>query len=575
MARGEHRRRPKPAVSLQQDLLRLEELKTRFAPGIASRVERLLRRLDKRTFPDAAGQVRFHDALLFLRAHPHNPGVLRLTEKLLKSFVRRVEQVRSRGADISPFEPETVSGIAGTRIEDTLNYDVTRWLACRFPKHLAINWSSYDSEARLGATLPRFIPLLEEDSLVEADVPYGTWLSAARGKHPELEWLLRRFGQSPLSQKERAERFDSLQLPIRWELDNLRATRTLSRQTPRTIFYHGGPLIQRREVSLETELSLPPLPIARLSRRQGEAILELVREALSVRYRELWGTTRGDATSVLQAAVGRGVEIFLWGLPPELRLPLRAYWAGFTLKNGVPVNYIEAIGLFEWIEIGFNTFYAYRDGETAWIFAKVLRLLVQLLGAACISVYPYQIGQGNEEAIQSGAFWFYRKLGFRPGRPDLLKLTENEEQKIAANPKYRTPVRLLRRLATGHIFYELPEAERSAWDTFQMRNVGLAVNRLMGDRFDGDAPRFRAASAARLARALGVKLERLTTLEEGAFSDFAVVLALVPDVSRWSREEKQLLARIVRAKMGADELRYIRLTQAHTRLRRRFLQLGS
>ncbi|HEV8523125.1 MAG TPA: hypothetical protein VGQ71_01390, partial [Terriglobales bacterium] len=490
---GKQRPRRLPEASLEHDLAQLEELKTRFASGTGMQVERLLRRLAAREFPDAAALIRFHDSLLFIRAHPHGPAVLRQSEQLLGSFAQRVEHLRSAGADMSPFEPETVSGIAGTRIEDTLNYDVTRRLARRFPKHVSIDWASYDSEARLAATLSRFIPLLEEDSLVEADVPYGRWLGAARGKVTDIEWLLRRFEQLPLSQKQRAELFESLQLPIRWELDHLRATRTLGRRTSRAIFYHHGPLIQRKEVSLEKELSSPPLPVERLSRRQGEAIIDLVREALAVRYRELWGTTRGDPTSVLRAAVGRGVEIFLWGLPPELRLPLRAYWAGFTLKNGVPINYIEAIGLFEWVEIGFNTFYAYRDGETAWIFAKVLRLLRQLLNVSCISVYPYQIGLGNEEAIQSGAFWFYRKLGFRPGCPDLLKLTGREERKIAANPQYRTPARILRRLATGHIFYELPDAQRGAWDSFSMRKIGLAVNRLMGERFGGDAGKFRAA----------------------------------------------------------------------------------
>src|ERR1700756_1386679 len=82
--------------------------------------------------------------------------------------------------------------------------------------------------------------------------------------------------------------------------------------------------------------------------------------------------------------------------PSEKRLPLRAYLAGFTVKNGVPINYVECISLFDWTEIGFNTFPAYRDGETAWIYAQTLRLLRQLHGVNAISVYPYQIGGGNE-----------------------------------------------------------------------------------------------------------------------------------------------------------------------------------
>ena len=184
----------------------------------------------------------------------------------------------------------------------------------------------------------------------------------------------------------------------------------------------------------QEELSSPPLPIRKLPRREGEEILDMVRDALTVRYRELYGTTRGDPESVVEADVGRGVHIFLWGLPPDRRLPLRAYHAGITLKNGVPINYIEGISLFEWMEVGFNTFYAFRDGETAWIYSKVLHLLHQLTNVTCFSVYPYQLGDHNEEAIKSGAFWFYRKLGFRPGRPELLAMTQREEAKMASKP---------------------------------------------------------------------------------------------------------------------------------------------
>ncbi len=166
--------------------------------------------------------------------------------------------------------------------------------------------------------------------------------------------------------------------------------------------------------------------------------MNMIREIMLVRYRELYGTTLGDPRSVVRADVGRGVSIYLWNLYPARRLPLRAYVAGFTLKNGVPINYVEAIGLCEWMEVGFNTFYTFRGGEVAWIYAQALRCLVELTGAKCISMYPYQLGDGNEEAIESGAFWFYRKLGFRPGRKDLLKLAEREEQRIARDPKYRT-----------------------------------------------------------------------------------------------------------------------------------------
>lgn len=315
--------------------------------------------------------------------------------------------------------------------------------------------------------------------------------------------------------------------------------------------------------------------VTRLSPREGARVLDLMREVMTVRRRELWGTTHGDSRHVLRADVGRGLQVFLWGLPPERRLPLRAYVAGFSLKNGVPINYVEAIGLFEWMEVGFNTFYTYRDGESAWNYGQALRLLHQVLGVTCVSVYPYQIGLDNEEAIESGAFWFYRKLGFRPGREDLLRIVEHEEERIAATPGYRTPPRTLRKLATGHLFLELPETTHGIWDRFRTRNIGFAVQRRMAKEYDGDAAVARIRSVSSVARALGERLDGWRGQARRTFEDFALVLALVPDLPRWTAEEKRLLVRILRAKAGPEEFRFLRLTQMHTKLRDALVRLGS
>ncbi len=429
-----------PVSSRPQLLDRLEGMKGQFGPAHARQAGRLLERAGRLRFRDPESLIRFHEALLFLRAFPPNASVLRQTEAELSSFHFRVDALRTAGVDLSPLEPMEVSGIAGTAIEDCLNYDVARWLRKRFPTTVDVVWDGYEKHTRLAETLPRFLPLLDDDAYVEADVPYVTWLRSARGRRGrDLAWLLSQFERLPLAERERAELFDALELTVRWELGNLRASRTRNWQTVRRVFYHKEPFIRRGAVDLVKEITGPPLRVERLSRQAGGAVLDLMREIMTVRRRELWGTTYGDPAHVLRADVGRGLQIFLWGLPPERRLPLRAYVAGFSLKNGVPINYIEAIGLCEWLEVGFNTFYTFRDGESAWNYSQALRLLHQILGVTCVAVYPYQIGLDNEEAIESGAFWFYRKLGFRPGRPELARISEREEQKMAATPGYRTP----------------------------------------------------------------------------------------------------------------------------------------
>jgi len=564
-----------PTPSITHLLDQLEQSKDRYGRGEAARVEKLLDALTRRRFTDAESLIRFHEALLFLRAFPQGPGVVARTERILNGFHQRVADLRAQGADISPFDVYEVLGIAGTTMEDTLNFDAVRWLVRHIPRNVEIVWDGYEEDRALAATWPRFMPLVEEDGDVEANIPWRCWLDAARGRERELEWLVRRFEQLPCSPREKVEIYGSLRLPVRWRIENLPLSRTRNRWPARSFYYHHDPLITRKQVSLERELAQPAPALKRVSLAEGRRVIDKIQEVMLVRYRELYGTTLGDPRSVVRADVGRGTVIYLWGLPPERRLPLRAYLAGFTVKNGVPINYIEAIGLCEWIEIGFNTFYTFRGGETAWIYAQVLRLLNHYMGAECISVYPYQIGDGNEEAIESGAFWFYRKLGFRPGRPDLLRLCEREEQRIAAKPGYKTSARILRQLAKAHVFYELPSAESGAWDRFSTRNIGLQVNRVMAREYGGDSVRMRRTTTEKVARALGVSVSQWTSVETQAFENWALVLALVPDLAGWTAGEKADLLRIIRAKAAGDEMRYLRLTQRHQQLRRQLLRLGS
>jgi len=568
--------------SLDRQLTELEACRYRFGKNEATRVVRLLGRIDAATFTDSSLLIRFHETLLFLRAFPQGPAIVRATERTLNNFHKKVEALRKAGADMEDFDTFEVAGIAGTEMEDTLSFDVARWLINRQLRKASVKieiaWENYDPGRELGTTGPRFLPLLEDDAFVEADTPWRQWLEAAGGKRRDTAaWLISRFEQLPLPPEQKAELYESLRVPLRWTFNNSLISRTRNWKPVRRIFYHDGPLISRSQVSLADELARRPPQLTKLSPRQGEKVMEMIREVMLVRYRELYGTTLGDPASVVQAEIGRGVTIYLWSLPPHRRLPLRAYVAGLTLKNGVPINYIEAIGLCEWMEVGFNTFYTFRGGEAGWIYAQVLRCLCHLMGTTCISVYPYQLGHDNEEAIASGAFWFYRKLGFRPGRADLQRLAEREEKKIAADPSYRTPARTLTRLAAGHVFYELPGSEVGAWDKFSTRNIGLRVNRRMAREFRGDATLMREKSSRAVERILGVNTlsSSWTPLEKTVFENFAVVITLAPALRDWTKEEKDDLLRVMRAKAKRDEMLYLHLTQRHYQLRKALLRLGS
>ena len=561
------------------DLERLEGAKRR-RPG-AGLAARLLRSLARLSFADADTLIRFHDSVLFLRAYPHSRTVLNLAESILSKFGARVAAIAAAGFDMSPFDHTEVSGIVGTSITTDYSYDVVLWLRKRFGRRVAIDWVEYEGADRLRATLPRLLPLLEEEAVEDANVPYLEYLRQAAGREDDLSWLLSRIAAMRLPPEEKAERYDALGLSVAWSLGGGRSTRTRMRYPARRIFFHDAPMITRRDVSLAAELAAPPLPIRRLPHREALAVLEMTREATALRYREYYAFTFGDPGAVLQADAGRGLQIFLIGTVRGRRLPLRSGYGGFLVKNGVPIGYFEALAFFERMEVGFNLYYAFREGESAWTFARSLKFLRQALGVTSFSLDPYQIGYENEEAISSGAFWFYRKLGFRSTDARLRALTAREEEKLAADPSYRSPSAVLRRLATHNLLYDVDSRQSTvdsltgAWDSFHVRNIALAVTRRMAHEFRGDAQELRRASETSVARALGVNPRHWNPAGREAFAGFALVLGLLPDLGRWKKEEKQALADILRAKAGPHESRYLHLMQRHARLRAAILRLGA
>lgn len=537
---------------------------------------KILSELARRRFIDAASLIRFHESLLFMRAYPQSAGHLRRTKRLLSSFKREVDRLKASGADTSPFSEPDVSGIAGTAFSALFSYEVVREIARLFPSQTSIDWDGYEGFERFASVARRFLPLIEENAYVEPRFPFQQWLGAARpAGESELAWLLKRFEQLEVPDDEKASLFNSLGVWLHWEFRNDKCSRTHMKLGVRKIFYHEGPLIGRREVSLKLELEAPPLPLRKLRRREGEELLDMGRATMAARYRELHGFTYGDAKSVLSAEAGRGVQFYVWGVGPQHRLPTLAYHAALIVKNGVPHGYAEALSLFERSEVGLNLFYTFREGESAWIYARLLRLFRQLLGVTAISIDPYQLGFHNEEGISSGAFWFYRKLGFRPTEPELLRLVLAEEERIARRKEYRTPARTLRKLASGHVLYEHESrAEGRVWDGFHMRNLGLRVQRRMAERFKGDARAMRAKSLNEVSRMLGIRTEDLSAHEERALSDWALLLSLIPGLSRWSEDEKGALVDIVRAKAVADETIYLGLLQQHATLREAVIREG-
>jgi len=322
----------------------------------------------------------------------------------------------------------------------------------------------------MGPVVRRLLPLFREDWPVEAHVPFPQWIASAHSRNrSDLQWLLENV--------KNADSYDSMQLPLTWRMSASRSSRSGQRTPARRLFLHRKPLLRRSDISLERDLAGPPIPLRRLPRAQARRVLDLIVETSAMRYRELYGFSHPDEQNLYHAAAGRGVDIYFFGVPPAWRLPLRAYHAAMFFKNGVPAGYVELLSLFERAEVGFNMYYTFREGESAWMYARLLRLFHQVLGVTCFSVDPYQIGHENAEAVESGAFWFYRKLGFRPTNPEVVRLVTREEARMQKTPGHRSSKRTLEKLADGYLLYEIPGTESGDWDHFRIRTLAQRLQR--------------------------------------------------------------------------------------------------
>jgi hypothetical protein len=551
---------------LERTLNQLDNLKNQFSKTHSRNLSSLLTRLRKLKITDAQSLIRAHELLLFIRAHPANDSILRMVESQLRGFAKRVTDLETQGIDLTELIHPEISGIAGTTVIDTFSYRVTSWLCEKHANQIDLFWEWFEDENRLAELWPRFMPVLEEDTYVEANIPFRKWLRKARGKQSEITWLMDRFGKLNLPDTRKSELYNSQKLYVRWKF-NYRDSRTGLRSPVRNRFYHDGPMIQRRDIDLSAELHKSSPKLERLTSAGGRAAIDMALTASTVRYRELYGFSNGDPNSVYRATLGRGVELVLICLPPDKRLPLRAYHAAMLYKNGVPIGYFEGLSFFERMESGFNLYYTFRDGETAWLYARILNVMHHLTGVTAFSLDPYQLGFENEEGIKSGAFWFYRKLGFRSMSHSIQTVTETEEAKVTSREGYRTSAATLRRLAQAPMIFELSEMN-SDWGRFQIRNIGFAIQRLMLREFGGDADRMRAEAMKRISRLSGTKELRHC---EG----LAMSLLLIPDVHSWSLNEKKLLIRLIKAKQSGSETNYLKLMQQHKRLRRELIRIGS
>ena len=314
--------------------------------------------------------------------------------------------------------------------------------------------------------------------------------------------------------------------------------------------------IRRGRPSLRAELRRPPRAVKRLSTQAGRQVVELGRAQMATRQRDIDGFAYGDPRDAWLVDDGDGLAFTLNGVVPERRAVVPATYGALTLRNGVPIAYLQVDLAGRSAALSYHAFATFRGGEAAYTTARMLAMLHHVLGATSFTLDPYQLGKGNDDGIESGAWWFYYKLGFRPRAAAVKRVMRAELERLRASPRHRSSPATLRKLAEGHLVF----------DADPRHPVPLPPNVRIGFRVaDALAARSNREDASREAmRRIGVRsLAGWTPGERLAWLRWSPLILALPGVSRWSAANRRALVRIVRTKGGVGETDFLARFNAH------------
>lgn len=502
---------------------------------------------------------RRHSELCFQRAFPCSES----------SHRGAVDELTGFAAEINA-QPAAVrhvlndSGIAGTTINYRFSFDVALWLARKSRNSVCIDWSELDDPEPLDALLRYVLQPAEDEYFDSGYVSTKEWIDIASTGFDgtDFDWLMAQLQDKRCHDFYR-QLFDAAELPLAWETGAGRYSKSRNVfQTRQTYLRDDG--MRARPGQVKKEIARPLDKISRLSGKRGAEMLDVAIASLAARHRETYHFNFANAEEVYLADVGHGIAIAVFGLLPEHRFPLECTMGYLILSNGVPIGYGGSSVLFKQVNTGINIFDEYRGSEAAYLWVQVMRVYHALAGCTRYVANPYQLGSGNSEALRSGAFWFYYRLGYRPVDQTIRELARAEQAKIERASGYRSNLTTLKRLASCDMHLTLPAARQHDFfdEEWLSTSSGLATQVL--GRASGKT---RQAAANRVARQvaanLGVRSLRTWTREEksGLRALAPFIAALGP--SNWTKSEQASARKLLRAKGSKRELNYARRLAAN------------
>lgn len=523
-----------------------------FSPDSGNMKLKLIQKVSDAKLSSASQILEFHDALLFLSAYPQNEKVLKTAEQELLNIKDRIENNQNLNDKLNG------SGIAGTKTCGAFSLTLTRWLLENYPG--TVSFHSFGDGVHPREILKHGISEMEFELTSDEDTKAEKWLSkflGTRKKELLLKGLVENVSNIPASDLIIEQLYESMQVfvEITPKLDSF--SRTFGKIEQKKCFFHNTPLLKKFNERELIDKKLPPSK--KLSYPEKMKILDASKTALALLNRETDPITycEPDTKGIKNSDEGflfyeleHGLSIALFSISPLRRLPLESYIGFMMFKNGYPTSYGGAWLFERRALIGINIFEAFRGGESAFIFAQLLRCYRQAFGAEYFEVEPYQFGKHNPEGISSGAFWFYHRFGFRPVDKKLNELAEKEHQQILSQKGYRTTAAVLRKFTASNMFVNFGGKDKPM-------NPSL-ISKFISEKINKEHQGNRNLIKRKASLFLNKKGITLNTKNKEGYTKLSLFIFLCLDPSMLNHSVCAQLKRLLEAK-SASEFEYIRI----------------
>lgn len=519
-----------------------------FNETSAKEKENLLIDASFKKFTSVTSIKNYHDALLFTLAYPESKTIQDLAVKEMIRLAKHLNNSDGRVRD-----QFILSGIANTQTDGAFSLSLIKWMLLEYGKDVTLH--SHDKNGVHPKDVFKYIfPEMEFELLADEKLNAAQWMNKANGikdKHQLLCWIVNQVESIKCNSLLKDQLFESLKIYVTINGSNTRFSRSFGNILPKNTHYHSSGILKKFDELAIIQKKLPK--VKSLNKAEKNGIINSARTALALLNREADPITYCHENGLVFYELEHGVSIALFTMLPERRLPLESYVGFMMYKNGYPMAYGGGWLFGNRTLLGINIFEAFRGGESAFVFAQLLRTYKQAFGANYFEVEPYQFGKNNPEGIKSGAFWFYYRFGFRPVNSELYELSNSEAEKIKSNKSYRSTTDTLKKFTAGNVAVNFGKNAKP----INPSSISKFISHKIANDYCGD----RAVAETTCRKKLFAELKLNLAFQKKnpvGINKLAVFMVLCIDLSSLNNTIKSQLMKLLESKSNS-EFEYIKL----------------